>query len=350
MQIIREDCGVTVKGQQLECITLKNDHETTLKITNYGGIIMSLIFFDNDQQPIDIVLGFEKVSDYFAKEYLENDYPYFGAVIGRYANRIKNGRFTLEGVDYQLAQTLGNDCLHGGVEGFDKKVWEVLSVTEQPIPSVTLRYVSPDGEENFPGNLTVLQTFSLTNENEVIIEFESTTDKTTVVNLTHHEYFNLNGGSGTIGDYLLSLNSSAYLEQDDSMVTNGNLVNVEGTAHDFRVAKTINHNWDEQLGYDQTFVIDKEAGELGLAAKAQSNKTGIELEILTTEPIVHLYTAAFVPQTRGKQGQMYGPFSAFCLETQVHPNALNIPSFPNTVLKPGEKQYSKTIYKLRIVE
>ncbi|POY37033.1 galactose-1-epimerase [Solitalea longa] len=348
MQITREDNGKANNGQKLECITLENDHKTKLKVTNYGAIIMSIVVNDKNQHPVDVVLGFDKVEDYFTDSYLKNDYPYFGAVIGRYANRIKDGKFTLQGKDYQLAQTLGNDCLHGGVEGFDKKVWEIVEVKHEPYPSVTMKYVSPDGEENFPGNLTVLLTFSLNNDNEVGLEYETTTDKTTIFNLTHHEYFNLNDGEGIVDDYLLNINASSYLAQDENLVTNGNLVQTAGTVHDFKMEKPIGRDMDKKLGYDQSFVIQKPEREYGFAAGAKSLKSGIGIEILTTDPIVHLYTATFVPKMTGKNHRQYGPYSAFCLETQYHPNAINITSFPCTVINPGEKKYSKTVYKFRV--
>ncbi|UKJ08160.1 aldose epimerase family protein [Solitalea lacus] len=345
MKIIREIINSTSDQNNLELLSLINKKQTTVKITNLGGIITSILFNDKNGQPVDIVLGFDNINDYCSEEYHSN-YPYFGAVIGRYANRIKNGRFQIDGVTYQAAQTNGSDCLHGGVEGFDKKVWEIVEVAEVPVGRVKMKYISPDGEESFPGELTVYLTITLTEDDEIGIEFESTTDKPTAVNLTHHGYFNLNGGEGAIGGHLLKLNSSNYLEQDDNFVTTGNLINVMGTTHDFTKERTIDRDWDPSEGYDQTFVIDKETAGLELAAKARSEKTGIVFEVHTTDPVVHLYCGKYIAPLKGKNNVQYGPFSAFCLETQVHPNAINVPSFPNTILKPGEKAYSKTVYKL----
>ncbi|AFD09142.1 aldose epimerase family protein [Solitalea canadensis] len=345
MKITRELNGKTSDGQQLELVTLENDHKTIVKVTNLGGIITSMIFNSKNGEPVDIALGFDNSLDYLSPEYLKTD-PHFGAVIGRYANRIKNAKFQIDGVEYQLAQTNGADCLHGGVEGFDKRVWEIVEIIESPELKVKMKYVSPDGEENFPGNLTVFLTIGLNNKDEISIAFDAETDKATAVNLTHHGYFNLNGGKGQIGDHLLTLNSSNYLEQDANYVTNGNLVNVKGTAHDFTSEKPINRDWDEKEGYDQSFVIDDKADGLKFAAKASSKETGIVFEVFTTDPVVHLYCGLYIPEIEGKYGINYGRYSAFCLETQIHPNAINVPSFPNTVLRPGEKMHSETVYKL----
>ncbi|SMO40079.1 aldose epimerase family protein [Solitalea koreensis] len=343
MKVNKQYCGTTAKGD-LYLISLENEKGTSVEILNYGAIIKSFKVKAADGKEVDIVLGFDNVDEYFSKEYLSN-YPYFGAVIGRYANRVKGGKFKIDGKDYQIAQNQNGDCLHGGIEGFDKKVFEVIGYTALPNPTVTLRYISSDGEEHFPGNLDLYITFELNNENELSYEFKATTDAPTAVNITHHSYFNLDGGATTIGEHLLTINADNYLEQDSNYVVTGNLIPIASTAHDFRTERTINRDMDPEEGYDQSFVIANPGG-LALAAKAKSKETGVQLNVFTTEPVVHLYCGKYIPEIKGKNGVKYGPFHAFCLETQVHPNAINIPSLPDTILRPGSVYSTRTVYKV----
>ncbi|SDK51573.1 aldose 1-epimerase [Pedobacter sp. ok626] len=334
--------GKFIDEKEVLAIELTNIHGTYVKIYNYGAIISKFIVANKNGDKQDIVLGFDDVDQYTSEEYLSN-YPFLGAVIGRYANRIKNGRFSIDGATYQLSQAKGGDCLHGGDIGFDRKMWEVLSTID---PSVTLEYVSPDGEENFPGNLTVQLTFKLTDENELILDFKATTDAPTAINLTHHGYFNLAPQGGSIANHLHRMPASYYLEQDDNYVVTGMLIPVEGTTHDFLGDKAIGRDWDPTEGYDQTYVLDKPYGELTLASETSEETGGLKLSVYTTEPVAHFYTAKYLEVKGGKDGKDYHPYEAFCVETQHHPNAVNIPTFPSTILRPGENYRQTTIYKI----
>ncbi|WP_008583160.1 aldose epimerase family protein [Niabella soli] len=320
--------------------TLKNSAGTEVKVTNYGAIIMSIKIRKSDGSFNDVVLGFDEPQQYWSDAYLKN-YPYYGAAIGRYANRIKGSAITIEGKEYAL-QGSGSGCqLHGGVEGFDKKVWDKITVNNG---QVVLQYVSPDGEEGFPGNLTVQIIFSLNEANEFSYEYKATTDAPTAVNLTHHSYFNLNNGKGRIDMHHLKVHASHYLEQDGNYCTTGRVLPVKGTRNDFSAYQETGNIEHPEKGIDISFPLDKRGIEQ-VAAEAWCDEEDVKLEVYTTEPVVHLYNSYGSPDITGKNGQPYTAFSAFCFETQVHPNAITIPSFPNTVLKPGEEYYTKTIYK-----
>lgn len=329
------------KNEEVYLFTIRNTKGTSVSITNYGAIITSFKIKMADGSLNDIVLGFEDVKDYLSENYLTH-YAYFGAACGRYANRIKNGKFSLDGKEYQLSQNMSNDQLHGGHEGFDRKIWKLKSAIDN---SIELSYLSKDGEEGFPGNLETTVRFELNNNDELIYEFSATTDKPTAVNLTHHSYFNLNNGAGSIEDHEVKINGSNILAQDKGLVCNGELIPVENTIYDFRNFKCINKDWNKINGYDQCFVIDNKTEELSLVAEARSLQSGMTLQIFSTEPAVQFYTGAGLNNLKGKSEIQYKPFSGFCLETHKHPNAINIPHFPNTVLRPGEKYYQKNVYK-----
>ena len=331
-----------ISGKQIYAAELTNSHGTYVKIYNYGAIISSFIVENAFGEKQDIVLGFDDFTGYLNEDYLAA-YPYLGAVIGRYANRIKNAKFEIAGKDYQLSQKNGPDSLHGGEIGFDRKVWDILPTVA---PGLTLQYVSPAGEEGFPGNLTVQLTFKLTEDNELILDFMAKTDEATAINLTHHGYFNLSPAGGNIGNHTHRMPASYYLQQDDNYAVTGVEVPVEGTKYDFLGPKLIGQDWDPAEGYDQTFVLDKEAGELTLAAETSEDISGLKLSVYTTEPVAHFYTAKYLNVKNGKKGRNYGPFEAFCVETQHHPNAINIPHFPSTVLLPGDTYKQTTIYKI----
>ena len=334
--------GKYIDGQEVLAVELTNIHGTYVKIYNYGAILNKFVVVNKHGEQQDIVLGFDDIDQYTSEDYLSN-YPYLGAVIGRYANRIKNGRFTIDGTTHQVSQANGGDCLHGGVIGFDRRMWEIMPTI---VPSVTLQYVSPDGEENFPGTLTVQLTFKLTDDNELILDYTATTDAPTAVNLTHHSYFNLAPKGGLIANHVHRMPASNYLEQDDNYVVTGKLIPVEGTKHDFLGDKAIGRDWDPEEGYDQTYVLDKEYGELTLASETYEEESGLTLSVYTTEPVAHFYTAKYLDVKNGKGGVDYHPYGAFCVETQHQPNAINIPAFPNTVLRPGERYTQTTIYKI----
>ena len=345
MPVDKKFCFKNNRGEDIYLFSLINKQGTKVSITNYGAIITSFKIKMKDGSHNDIVLGFDNVIDYLSENYL-NHYAYLGAACGRYANRIKNGKFILDGKDYLLTKNMGNDILHGGKEGFDKKAWQVVLVNEFPYPSLELKYLSRDGEEGFPGNLETILRLELDDENELIYEFISTTDKPTAVNLTHHSYFNLNNGKGTIEDHELKINASYILAQDEGLVCNGEFIAVANNQYDFTIFKAIGTDWDHDKGYDQCFAIDNKTDELSLVAEARSKQSGITLQIFSTEPAVQFYTGQGLNIPNAKDGIDYKPFSGFCLETHKHPNAINIPHFPNTVLRPGEKYYQKNVYKI----
>jgi len=334
--------GKFIDDKEVFGIELTNTHGTYVKIFNYGAIINKFIVTNKHGEKQDIVLGFDDFDGYITEDYLAN-YPYLGAVIGRYANRIKNGRFTIDGTVHQLSQAKGGDCLHGGDIGFDRKVWTILPTID---PSLTLQYISPAGDENFPGNLTIQLTFKLTDDNELRLDYKATTDEATAINLTHHSYFNLSPDLGVIDQHFHRMPASNYLEQDDNYVVTGKLIPVEGTNHDFLGGKTFAHDWNPEEGYDQTYVLDKPYGEFTLASETSEEKSGLTLSVYTTEPVAHLYTAKYLSVKEGKAGATYHPYEAFCVETQHHPNGINIPSFPSTVLRPGETYTQTTVYKI----
>jgi len=328
---------------------LANTSGLGITVLTYGGVIQSILVPDRDGRLVNVALGFSSIDDYV------NLSPYFGCITGRYANRIANGQFTLEGETYQLAINDEPNTLHGGERGFDKRIWTPSNVTDT---SISLSYTSPDGEEGYPGTLDVTVTYTLTDDNAIQIDYEATTDATTVVNLTNHTYFNLNGdGVGSILDHELQLNASNYTPVDDTLIPTGEIASVEGTPFDFREPKPIGQDIRnyayEQLalgrGYDHNFVIDRSSPddhELIPIGRAKSPNTGIVLEVETTEPGVQLYTGNFLDGTfAGAAGQAYRQGDGFCLETQHFPDSPNKPDFPSTVLEPGDTYTSTTIYR-----
>ena len=334
--------GKIVDGQEVLAIELHNTKGTYVKIYNYGAIINKFVVTNKHGEKQDIVLGFDDFDQYLGEDYRTN-YPFLGAVIGRYANRIKDGKFSLDGTDYQLVKNNGTNCLHGGKSGFDSKVWEVLSTID---PSLTMRYVSAAGEEGFPGNLVVELTFKLTDEDELILDYKATTDAATPINMTHHGYFNLNPKGGSVMGHQHRMPASHYLEQDDTHAATGKLIPVEGTIHDFLSSRAIGANWDADLGYDQSYVLDKEYGELTLASETTAPESGLNLSVYTTEPVAHFYTARYLSVANGKGGAHYKAFDGFCVETQHAPNSVNLAQLPNTILRPGEVYQQTTIYKV----
>lgn len=337
----KQFCFTRSSGEDIYLFTLSNAKGTEVCITNYGAIITSFKIRQANGIINDIVLGFDKVEDYLSEQYLAG-YPYFGAAIGRYANRIKNGEFIIDDKKYFLKKNKGTDHLHGGDNGLDKKVWIGNSSSKNML---TLKYKSVDREEGYPGNLETELRFELTDNNELIYEYTASTDKPTAVNLTHHSYFNLNNGKGNIGDHWVTINAATILEQDTNFVVTGKQLPVENTVYDFTKTRRIDENWNVNDGYDQTYVIEN-INILNPVAEAYSKKSGLTLQVFTSEPVVHFYTGKWIPSLNGKNGNNYGPFSGFCFETQKHPNAINIPHFPNTILRPGETYYTKTIYRV----
>lgn len=344
MSILQSAVLFEHQGTPIYRFALKNSQGTTVELSNLGGIVSSFkVKSSKLGRYIDVVLGFDNFQSYLEPDYLTTG-TYLGATVGRYANRIGNSEFEIDGRKVKVSPNHPPHQLHGGFEGFDRKAWD-LQYIDPSRNRLTFSYTSADGEEGFPGNLTVRQNFQLTEDNELIIETIATTDQTTAVNLTHHDYFNLNG-SGSIGGHLLEINGSAVLEQDAGYVVTGVLKPVEDTMYDFRSARPLDQRWQEGEGYDQSFVLDKGYGEYGKAAEAYSTESGIKLEVFTDEPTVHLYTGKYLRLKNGKEGLDYPAFSGFCLETQHHANAVNVKEFPGTLLKPGEKYQRKTVYRV----
>ena len=338
--------GMTPEGDSVMLYTLKNEKDITVKITSYGGIITGIYTPDKNGKTTNITLGFDKLEQYLA------GHPNFGALIGRYGNRIANAGFSLEGENYTLAANNGNNSLHGGVKGFDDVLWvpEVISCDERA--ALRLSYLSPDGEEGYPGNLSVKVTYELLMD-QLFITYEAETDKTTVLNLTNHAYFNL-AGEGSIRDHILFINASRYTPVNDELIPTGELANVEGTPFDFRKPMVIGDRFDQlgndPVGYDHNFVLDGKAGEKRLAAKALDPKTGRFVEVSTTEPGMQFYTGNFLDGSLSSGKITFDQHSGFCLETQHFPDSPNQPGFPSTVLRPGEKFASQTIFKFGVEE
>ena len=339
-----------VEGKHTALYVLSNKKGMEVAITNYGAKIVSILTPDKTGKLIDVVTGHNSID-----EYLVSEEPYFGAVCGRFANRIAKGSFTLDGIVYdKLAINNGPNSLHGGVKGFNFQVWTVGKVDEQ---SIELTYLSVDGEEGFPGNLTTTVTYRLTEQNEVIVQYHATTDKATVLNLTNHSYFNLSGaGDAYAGDHILTINADKYLPTDNTAIPYGEPQPVEGTPMDFRtptvIGERINEDFEQLVfgkGYDHTYVLNKELGELSFCARCESPKTGIVMDTYTTEPGVQLYTSNWTTGNFvAKNGQRYPERCAVCLETQHFPDSPNQPSYPTTELRPGEVFESQTIFAFSI--
>jgi aldose 1-epimerase len=346
--IQRSVFGNMPEGQAIHLYTLSNLHGMQVGITNYGGRVVSIRVPDRSGTMADVVLGFDDLEGYLGG----ND-PYFGAIVGRYANRIAKGQFTLEGVLYKLPVNNGPNSLHGGLKGFDKRVWTAREASTSP-PSLELTYLSKDGEEGYPGDLNVKVVYTLTDDNELKIDYSATTDKDTVLNLSNHSYFNLAGaGNGDILQHVLMINADRFTPVDANLIPTGELREVAGTPFDFRqptaIGARINAD-DQQLkfagGYDHNFVLNRQGSGLVLAARVTDPESGRVLEVLTTQPGLQFYTGNFLDGTiHGKGGKVYGHRSAFCLETQHFPDSPNHPSFPSTELKPGETYHQVTVFK-----
>lgn len=345
MSVKKRYCYTDSSGQDVYLFTLTNLSGTEVLITNYGAIITSFRIKNMEGAVNDIVLGFDKVEDYTKESYLAH-YPWFGCAVGRNANRIKNAQFIIDKKEYLLSKNNGNDHLHGGINGFDKKVWRLVKIEESPISSLELKYISPDGEEGYPGKLDVTIRFELSNENELSYEYSAYCDKPTVINLTHHSYFNLNNGVGDIKDHEVRICGSWVLDQDDNLVANGDLSPVTETEFDFHEFKLLGERLSKIKEYDKSFVADKDAVSLSLMAEVRSVASDVLLQVYSTEPIVHFYSGKWIPVISGKKGIKYGPFSGLCLETHKHPNAINISHFPDTVVRPEEIYFTKTVYKV----
>jgi aldose 1-epimerase len=335
--------GRTPDGVAVDQFTLTNRNGLIARIISYGATLTELHVPDRGGKLGDVVLGFESFEPY------AKGHPLFGSIAGRFANRIAAGKFTLDGKEYRLAINNGPNTLHGGIKGFDKKLWSARILKPASGAAVEFRYVSPDGEENFPGKLDVRVVYTLTDENALEIDYTAKTDKPTVVNLTNHSYFNL-AGSGSVRDHELLMNARWYTPLDENTVPTGEVRFVEGTPFDFRNPRKIGERIAQlestTRGYDHNFVLDGPQGTLKLMARVFEPKTGRVMEVWTTEPGVQLYTANFLDGSLvGKGGVRYEKHSAFCLEAQHFPDAPNKPHFPSTVLRPGETYRQKTVHR-----
>jgi aldose 1-epimerase len=343
--IERQRFGTTSEGTAVDLFTLTNAHGVRVRLTNLGATLVSIETPDRNGAMGDILLGFDTLDGY-----LHNS-PYFGVVVGRYGNRIAKGRFTLDGQTYTLAVNNGENHLHGGLKGFDKVVWTATTAPDADGASAQLEYVSADGEEGYPGRLTARVTYTLTDQNELTIAYSATTDRKTVVNLTNHAYFNL-AGSGDILGHELSLSADRFTPVDKGLIPTGVLQPVEGSPFDFRTPTAIGARIDrpdQQLhfggGYDHNFVLNGAPGTLRLAARVTEPTSGRVLEVRTTEPGVQFYTGNFLDgSVIGKGRRPYAKRSGFCLETQHFPDSPNHPEFPSTVLEPGQRYETTTVF------
>ena len=338
--------GCLADGTPVGIYRLRNKNGMEARILNYGGIVQSLKVPDRSGRLGDVVLGYDNLNDYVTNS------PYFGALIGRYGNRIARGRFTVEGAGYQLATNNYPNSLHGGVRGFDKRVWSAIPGESSSGPTLKLTYLSHDGEEGYPGNLTVTALYTLTEENELRLDFTATCDRETVVNLTQHSYFNL-AGCGDILGHVVYINADRFTPVDSTLIPTGQFAPVEGTPMDFRtptpVGARINTD-NEQLkyggGYDFNWIINKPEGELGLAARVKEPSTGRVLEVWSTEPGLQFYSGNFLNGTMtGKGGWIYRFRDALTMEPQHYPDSPNHPNFPSTELRPGQVYKNTIIYK-----
>ncbi|MGB4415039.1 MAG: aldose epimerase family protein [Paludibacter sp.] len=338
-----KELQIELDGKPVSLYTLFNKNGMSVDITNYGAKIVRLYAPDKNGRFDDVVLGFDTFEEVIEKEI------YFGAVCGRFANRIKDGKFSIDGVEYTLPINNGTNSLHGGVHGFNEKVWTVKSASETEL---VLELFSPDGEEGYPGNLTVTVTYSLTDDNEVKIHYEATTDKATVIGLTNHSYFNLKGaGNGTIKNHVLQINADFYTVLDESFALTGEIRPVAGTPFDFRQPTVVGERIDDEVyapgwGIDNNWCLRKEqAGDCVLAGMVYEPVSGRKMEVLTTQPGMQVYTGNWIDKVVGKDGKIYDRQDAICLETQGFPNSPNIPFFPSPVLRPGQKYDEWCVYK-----
>jgi len=349
--IKKQSFGKTADGTPVDLHILTNRTGAETAITNYGGIVVWLKVPDRKGNLGDVVLGYDSLDGY------RNDKAYLGALIGRYGNRIAHGKFILDGITYTLPQNNGENTLHGGIKGFNKQVWQAEEIPGPNGPALRLHYVSQDGEEGFPGNLSVQVIYTWTDQNELKIEYGATTDKDTVLNLTQHSYFNLAGaGSGDVLQHQVTLHSDQFTVIDSTLIPTGEIRSVQGTPFDFRTPVAIGARIDDNdqqlkygIGYDHNWVLESGSSDAPfLAAQAYDPHSGRTLKVWTTEPGIQFYSGNFLDGIRGKAGKIYNRRDAFCLETQHYPDSPNHPNFPSTVLKPGEHYHSITVYKFSV--
>ncbi len=344
MSIKKEAFGKTADGKNVDLYTLTNANGSKAEIMTYGAIVTSLHVPDRDSNLADIVLGYDTLDEYIKAS------PYFGAIVGRYGNRIAKGKFTLNGSKYTLATNDGENHLHGGIKGFDKVVWNAETIETDAGPALKLTYLSKDGEEGYPGNLNCTVIYTLTNNDEFKISYEAETDKPTVLNLTHHGYFNLAGhDSGDILGHELMLNADHFTPVDEGLIPTSEIKSVKGTPMNFTKPMPIGSRIAEvKGGYDHNYVLNKPDDSLTLAASVYEPKTGRVMEIFTTEPGIQFYSGNFLDGSNKGKGAVYNKHNGFCLETQHFPDSPNKPNFSSVVLKPGEKYTHLTVHKFSV--
>jgi aldose 1-epimerase len=349
MKITSKLFGKTKDGQEVSLFTLENDKNVCINISNYGALVTSVYTPDKNGKTGNIVCGFDKLEDYLSEAYL-GSYPYFGCIIGRFGNRIANGKYTIDGTEYTGAINNGPNHLHGGLIGFDRKIWKAETFEMTGKVGLKLSYLSPDGEESYPGNLKVTCTYTLDNESKLEITYEAETDKKTIVNLTNHTYFNLTGGKEKILDHELELAAKHYTEAVE-MIPNGNIVPVDGTALDFTKTKELGKDIAGLAdGYDLNYVLGNDEGKLVYAGCLSEEKSGRTVKVYTTQPGIQLYTGYWIPELTIDGEKKFGSYSGVALETQHYPDSPNHPNFPTTELAPGEKYLQSTIYQFGITE
>lgn len=347
--LLKSKFQTEVDGKKTDLYVLRNKNNMEVCVTNFGGRIVSVMVPDKDGQMRDVVLGFDSIQDYISKP---SD---FGATIGRYANRINQGKFTLDGTEYQLPKNNYGHCLHGGPKGFQYRVFDANLVSPQKLE---LSYLSADGEEGFPGNFKCKVTMELTDDNAIDLKYEAETDKPTVVNMTNHSYFNLDGDAASNAEHILMVDADNYTPVDSTFMTTGEIASVEGTPMDFRTPTAVGARIDddfEQLkngkGYDHNWVLNTKGDITRKAASLQSPKTGIVMDLYTSEPGVQVYAGNFLDGTMsGKKGIVYNRRASVCLETQKYPDTPNKPEWPTAVLRPGEKYTSECIFKFSVAK
>jgi aldose 1-epimerase len=348
-ELTRQHFGTLPSGEEILLYRFRNANGFEVTITDFGGRVVNILAPDRRGHLDDVALGFDTLDGYLHKN------PYFGALIGRYANRIANGKFTLDGQTYQLAINNPPNTLHGGVKGFDSVLWKATELEHDGVSALQLEYLSRDREEGFPGNLQTKVIYSVTEGNELRIDFHATTDKKTVLNLTNHSYFDLSGqGKGAVLDHLVTINADRYLPVDEHLIPRGELAAVAGTPFDFRTPHRVGDRIEEAheqlklaIGYDHTFVLNKDgAAGAAFTAKAVDPKSGRAMEVYTTQPGVQFYTGNHLSaNVTGKGGVTYGFRTGFCLETQFFPDSPNQPDFPSTVLVPGTEYRGTTVFR-----
>jgi aldose 1-epimerase len=344
MNIEKSLFGTLPNGEKVDLYTITTNNGMIAKVTNYGATLVSLFVSDKNGNQEDIVLGFDNLFSYLG------DHPYFGCAVGRFCNRIGQGKFVINGKEFQLTKNEGENTLHGGVKGFHRILWDTYEINSKDGIGLKFKHTSLDGEEGFPGNLNIEITYLFTNNNEFRIKYQAHTDKTTHVNFTQHTYFNLNGGKKNVLNHYIQINADNYTEVDGSLIPTGKILKVEGTPLDLRKRVNLGKQIEKlgKTGFDHNYIINRDTQNIELAGIIYNPENGIKVETYTTEPAVQIYTGYYINNIKGKNNLIYDKFYGVCMETQHFPDSPNKPGFPSTLLNPGEEFFSETIYKFGI--